>query len=67
MLFYTTRNLKPKRNEITLAQIVQDTARVCLSREGTESLKKDRKTFLLREAFKKKTLTSPPPVTNNKI
>lgn len=30
MLFYATRNLKLKRNEITLAQIAEDTARMCL-------------------------------------
>ena len=38
MLFYTTRNLKPKRNEITLAQIVQDTAqRECVYQEKEQS------------------------------
>ena len=40
MLFYTARNLKLKRSQITLRQVVQETERMCLVRRANKVLEK---------------------------
>ena len=46
MLFYATRNLKLKRNEITLTQIAEDTARMCLLKRRNRVIEERQKNIV---------------------
>ena len=54
MLFYATRNLKLKRNEITLAQIAEDTTRMCLLKRRNRVIEERQKNIV--DYFEKQTV-----------
>ena len=54
MLFYATRNLKLKRNEITLAQIAEDTTRMCLLKRRNRVIEERQRNIV--DYFEKQTV-----------